>query len=164
MQYSRPWLPELLVLNHHNGQWERCLDAVYQVYVADFVLHRPCLDGLPVNRRRHPEVRGKEATFWHMVQEGPVEEERTPDLRRFERIRWPRVIIEEGRARGIKIWENKRGTQKCVCLWAEVEEYLVVLAKRAGYFLLVTAYPTTRDHTKRKLEKEYQAYIASAAP
>jgi hypothetical protein len=29
-----------------------------------------------------------------MIQEGRTEDERTPDLRRCERIRWPRPIIE----------------------------------------------------------------------
>lgn len=35
---------------------------------------------------------GKEATFWHMIQEGRIEEDRTPDIRRCERIRWPKPI------------------------------------------------------------------------
>ena len=105
-------------------QW--CL-VQYQVYTNDFIHHGPLFDGLPVNRHRYPEVRGKEKTFWHMVQEGDIEEERTPDLRRFERIRWPRPVIEEGRNKKIKIWENRRKSQKCICLWVVEYEYLVVL-------------------------------------
>ncbi|MNH30689.1 hypothetical protein D3C79_909980 [compost metagenome] len=40
--------------------------------------------------KRHPVIQGKEATFWHMISEGNDEAERLPDLRRCERIRWPR--------------------------------------------------------------------------
>ena len=65
----------------------------------------------------------------------------------------------------LKVWENKRKHEKRICIWFEDVEYLVVLAIRKGYILLWTAYPVTRLHRKRKLQKEYEAYIkANAAP
>jgi hypothetical protein len=164
MDGSCAWLPPLVELENFRGDWNAYLDALYSVFTNDFIAYRPRFDGLPVQRRRYPLVRNKEATFWHIIAEGPIEEERTPDLRRCERIRWPKPVIEQARRQGQKIWKNKRGTQTCICIWIEDTDYLVVLADRDDYVLLLTAYCVTQAHTKRKLEKEYRAYKASAAP
>jgi hypothetical protein len=108
--------------------------------------------------KRHPVIQNKEATFWHLLSEGMIEENRLPDLRRCERIRWPRPIIEHEKDSRIKMWENKRGQEIRICLWLEDREYLVVLAKRTGYILLWTAYPVIENHRKRKLQREYDNY------
>jgi hypothetical protein len=108
--------------------------------------------------KRHPVEKGKEATFWHLISEGKSEKDRLPDLRRCERIRWPRPIIEHYDQPAIKFWVNERKGEKRLCLWIEGEEYLVVLAKRRGYVILWTAYLVTGTRRKMKLEKEYQTY------
>ena len=99
------------------------------------------------------------------MQEGQIEEDRTPDLRRCERIGWLRAIIDNADDDRVKVWENERtgtkGRERSVLLWLEEEDFLVVLGKRAGYYLLVTAYQTNRDHTRRKLRREYEAYVAA---
>jgi len=83
-------------------------------------------------------------------------------LRRCERIRWPKPIIEHSDKVGIKIWENirhkKKGIQHSICIWFKDAEYLVILRKRSSYILFWTAYPVAENHRKRKLEKEYQEY------
>jgi len=81
-----------------------------------------------------------------------------PDLRRCERIRWPRPIIDNVSDATLKVWVNTRRNEKRVCIWFERQEYLVVLARRKGYILLWTAYMVTRDHQKRKLQKEYSRF------
>jgi len=108
--------------------------------------------------KRHPIEKGKEATFWHLISEGKSEKDRLPDLRRCERIRWPRPIIEHYNQPAIKFWLNERRGEKRICLWFEEEEYLVVLAKRHGYVILWTAYLVTKTHMKLKLRKEHEAY------
>jgi hypothetical protein len=60
----------------------------------------------------------------------------------------------------VKVWKNDRKGQKNICIWAEEEDYLVILRKREGYFLFWTAYPVIQEHRKRKLEKEYQDFQA----
>jgi hypothetical protein len=50
--------------------------------------------GWPVNCWRIPEAHGRWASFFHLVQEGPIEDDRVPDLRRCERIRRVRWVIE----------------------------------------------------------------------
>lgn len=65
----------------------------------------------------------------------------------------------------VKVWENvrttKRGSEKRICLWLEVEEYLVILADRKEYLLPWTAYLVERPHQKAKLQKEFDAYWKS---
>lgn len=110
------------------------------------------------SRIRHPLTHGKEATFWHMIQEGAVEEDRTPDFRRCERIRWPRPIIEHDDDSRVKVWVNQRRGEQRICLWFEQENYLVILADRGKYILPWTAYLVEQPHRQRKLRKEYEAY------
>ena len=38
--------------------------------------------------------KGKPGTFWHIVSSGENEEERLPDLRRYERVAWPAHILD----------------------------------------------------------------------
>ena len=110
-------------------------------------------------------VQGKEATFWHFISEGTAENDRLPDLRRCQRIRWPRPIIEKADVHQLKVWENKRRREARICIWFEEGEYFVILAKRKKYVLPWTAYLVTKPHQKKKLLKEYEAYKkANAAP
>ncbi len=150
------WLPPLVLLEDFGGDWAEFVEALYAHYEVDFVKSRPFFRGTTLSVRRKPKVDGKDATFWHIVSEGEIEHERIPDLRRCERIRWPRPIVDNSTSSGIKCWENQRRGETRICLWFEEAEYLVVLAKRKGYVLFLTAYPVTQDHRKQKLETEYQ--------
>lgn len=153
------WLPPLIRLEDYSGSWDDFFSAVYQIFMEDFVQRKPIFEGRTLGLKRHPEVHGKEATFWHMISEGSVEEERTPDLRRMERIRWPAPVIEHSDDGVIKVWRNQRRRNETrVLLWLEELDYLVVLADRGSYILPWTAYCIDREHKRRKLQKEYQKY------
>ncbi len=152
------WLPDLIRIENFGGAWERYLDAIYEVFNADFVTSHPVWRGRRLALKRHPMSEGKEATFWHMISEGDNEESREIDLRRCERIRWPRPVIERSEEPEIKVWENRRRGETRICLWLEAREYFVILADRRGYLLPWTAYPVTQAHRKRKLQKEYEEY------
>jgi len=159
------WLPHLVCLQDYGGEWDPYFEAIYKFFTDDFVKSKPKLGKRDVKLKHGPPEGGKEATFWHITHEGKIENQRTPDLRRCERIRWPRPIIKHADEPVIKVWENKRKTETRICIWFEDVEYLVVLASRKGYVLLWTAYPVTWAHTKRKLQKEYEAFLkANAAP
>ena len=96
---------------------------------------------------------------------GKVEYPRTPDLRRCERIRWIRAIIEHADDQSVLVWENNRGGNQGILLWLKSQDFLVVLGRRSqGYAMLVTAYPTNREHTRRKLLKEYEQARKKAGP
>lgn len=152
------WLPPLVLFEEFRGNWNAYLDAIYAFFRQDFVENKPTFRGRRLGLKRHPLSHGKEATFWHMIQEGESEEERAPDLRRCERIRWPKPIIEHDAENAVKVWRNKRGSEERVCLWFQQENYLVILADRGAYILPWTAYLVEQPHRQRKLQKEYEAY------
>lgn len=157
MANSPDWLPGLVLFQAYGGDWERYLRALYAHFTQDFINSQPNFEGAPIALKRHPVIQGKEATFWHLISEGELEGARLPDLRRCERIRWPRPVIEHTAEPVIKVWENERRSEKRICLWLESAEYLVILARRKGYVLIWTAFPVTEAHRKRKLQREYEA-------
>ena len=147
------WLPDLICLPDYGGDWNRYHQAIYEAFCQDFIQSQPQFMGRRLGLKRHPLMDGKEATFWHFVSEGAVEANRLPDLRRCERIRWPRAVIERADDPAVKVWSNQRGHEKRVCLWLDSEDYLVVLADRETYLLPWTAYLVREEHRKRKLLK-----------
>lgn len=151
------WLPALVLFNDYDGDWPLYLDALYRYFEDDFVRSKPVFNGEMLALKRHPVIQGKEATFWHIISEGHQEENRLPDLRRCERVRWPRPVIDRAADPVLKVWANERRGEERICLWFGDQEYLVVLARRKGFLLLWTAYPVTEPHRKRKLQKEYLA-------
>lgn len=158
MSDTPEWLPELVCLKDYNGSWEDYLEAIYNYFKQDFIETKPIFREKRLGLKRYPLSQGKEATFWHMISNGNNEEDRLPDFRRTERIRWVSPIIENESDPVIKVWWNKRKRKKSICLWFEEEDYLVVLADRGDYILPWTAYLVERSHQKRKLQKEYEAY------
>ena len=101
---------------------------------------------------------GKEATFWHMTSEGIDEESRIPDIRRCERIRWPKPVVEHADHPKMKYWVSVKRNENRIHIWLEDEDYVVVLADRRGFLLPWTAFLITREHTRSKLRKEYDTY------
>ena len=158
MNNSPSWLPALEPLGNYNGDWNVYLAAIYAIFKNDFVDDKPVFQGRRLALKRYPITNGKEATFWHFIQKGKVEEDRVPDFRRCERIRWPRPVIEHDSDDSVKIWWNRRGRERRICLWVESEEYLVVLTDRSTYVLPWTAYLVVRSHQKKKLQREYEEY------
>lgn len=154
------WLPPLVTLESCGGDWPVYLNRVYGYFRSDFISNKVSFNGLPVNLRRYPLVQNMESSFWHLVSEGAQEEDRIPNIRRCERICWPRPIIENAEDARIKQWKNDRQGQSNICLWLEEQEYIVILGERSGYNLLLTAYTVTWGHTKRRFASEYEAYLA----
>ena len=152
------WLPPLVLFEDFGGDWEAYLDAIYDWFTQDFVDDKPVFQGRRLGLKRQPVIRGKEATFWHMIQEGAVEADRNPDIRRCERIRWPGPIVENDGDPTLKVWRNQRRREQRVCIWFEQESYLVILADRGNYILPWTAYLVKHPHRQRKLQREYEAY------
>lgn len=152
------WLPPLVLFSDYNGEWDAYLEAIYGYFKQDFVNSKPVFREKRLGLKRHPLAQGKEATFWHIIQQGDREADRTPDFRRCERIRWPKPIIEHNGDDDIKVWRNQRRGEQRICLWLERESYLVILADRGSYILPWTAYLVEQPHRQRKLQKEYEEY------
>lgn len=154
------WLPPLLLMEDHEGDWDSYLEALYEVFARDFVRSRPPFRGRPLNLKRHPISLGKEATFWHFISEGKDEESREIDLRRCERIPWPRPIIEAVDAGRVKCWSNSRGGETRHVLAVEDFSFVVVLADRGSFILPWTAYYVEHEHRRKKLRREYEDWEA----
>ena len=148
------WLPPLILMRDHASSWAVYVEAVYQFFRQDFYASPLLFRGTRVSCRRDPICQNKEAGFWHCTSEGRDEANRTPDLRRCERITWLRAIIEHaGSDDRIDVWHNTLRGEVRYYLWFD-EEYLIVLADRRKYFQLITAFTTEPEHTRRKLRRE----------
>ena len=47
--------------------------------------------------RKYPLVDGIHRTFYHITHQGEDQKNRTPDLRRMERIKFPKVVIDNNK-------------------------------------------------------------------
>lgn len=156
MSAACAWLPPLIFLHDYGGDWDAYVEVIYGHFRADFVEHRPSLNGRRCCITTAPVSAGKEATFWHITSEGKIEEERTPDLRRCERIRWPRPLIEAFPCGRILAWRVKRGKKWRLNLAPTDFSYLVVLAELTHSVLLITAFWVEQGHQRRKLNREWE--------
>lgn len=149
--------PDLVSFSGFGGDWKAYETALYRIFREEIADGSLRFRRLPVRCRRRPETGGRWAAFWHLVQEGQAEEDRTPDLRRCERIRWIRWMIENGETHPtIDEWQNTRRTETNTLLWYR-EDYLVVLTRRRDYWLLKTAYCTERRGRIEQLRRERDA-------
>lgn len=150
------WLPPLLRLEDHGGDWEAYIEAVYLGFRADFITSHPSVRGRRWAMKRHPLVNGREATFQHIVSEGAYESERLPDLRRCERIRWPRAIVDALGTPRVVAWSNKRGRDRRVVIALPDFTYAVILADRGDHILLWTAYVVENTYRRKQMRAEWE--------
>lgn len=154
--------PDLLLFQNFGGDWKKYEKELNRIFTEEIAWGSLRFRNRPVNCRRIPETGGRWASFWHLIQEGREEDERTPDLRRCERLPWiPWVINNAITHPEIDGWQNKRGSETNSLLWYR-EEYLVVLSQRQGYWLLKTAYFTDKKYRIRQLRKERDAYLSAS--
>ncbi len=154
--------PDLLLLNDYGGNFENYFSAVYKCFENDFIRSEISFMGIVVTAQKHPEVDGLHRTFYHITHEGDTEDERTPDIRRMERVRYPKFCIENASIQSeFRVWKNSRGRDTRICIYSTTEKYLVVLTERPRYNLLWTAYCVDSAHREKKLMKEWSDYIAS---
>jgi len=150
--------PELLFLEDFGGDFNAYFKSVYLVFENHFIKSNPYFNGIRVGAQKFPLVDGIHRTFYHVTHEGEDEGNREPDMRRMERIRFPKFIITTCPHAELLIWKNQRGRDTRVLILNEVEGYLIVLTERNGYNLLWTAYYLEYEHQVRKKKKEYEAY------
>ena len=157
-----PWLPALVLLDQYNGDWPKYCDAVYASFCADFITSKPKLNGWTVTPQKFKEPDGKEQAFWHLISEGITEADRTPDIRRYERIKWPKSMIEKVLALSLPWWYEPRGNKQMLHIALEDFSYVVVMSRRKGYFLLWTAYCTERESRRATLRGKFDSFTKMA--
>ncbi len=151
-------LPDLITLEEYKGDFHAYYEAVYEIFKHDFVDSKPVYRGKKLNLKKHPIVDGKEYTFYHFTHDGNDEKNRVPNLRRMERIGFPRPMIDNSTNPSLKVWRNKRKNKNRILIFHEEERYLVVLDDRVNYILPWTAYYIEYDNRLKKLLREYEEY------
>jgi hypothetical protein len=154
-------IPSLIKLSDFNGDYQTFEHEVYNIYKHDFIDNDIYFKGIKVHEKFMPSYKEMSGTFWHIVATENESGEKETDLRRYERIRYPRFLLVDCMNSCSKklIWENKRGRNHRVLIYCEEIRYLVVLDKRKDKYIFWTAYPVNRKHTREKLLKEYKRYI-----
>ncbi len=149
-------LPEL---EEQFNPWEEYEDYIYKIFLETVVNNKNLtFQGFPIRCKYLPADKNKHFSFWHIISEGLEEENRTPDLRRCERIRWIAWVINNVEYERISWWENRRGANTHIVILYEEEKYVVILAKRQNYYLLKSAYIISSDKRLERLKKERDNY------
>lgn len=158
------WLPGLLPWDgdEDGNPTPDYLDLIYSAYTRDFSGALPTFQGLLVHPLREPLHNGKCRTFWHVTSQA-IRGARVVQPRRCERIRWIRPMIEassdQTRVFAYPVEHDKGEIRWEIALTNF--SYIVVLATRAGHFLLWTAFEQERPHRRRKAEKKFEAWVAA---
>lgn len=153
--------PDLQVFSGKTEEWKGYQDSLFDIFKNTIVRGGLTFQGLEVKTRYVPSTENKHFTFWHLITEGKIEEERTPDPRRCERIEWISWIIINHNHPSISFWESPRGRSKEFVIWCEEHDFAVVLSKRSNYYLLKTAYSGFSKHKIKTWKKERTNYIKS---
>ena len=164
------WIPELETQNI-GEEFSSYENRLYDIFRRDFILSHPTYDNLTVTVRRHEEEEdGKWAGFFHITStEDHATGERITDVRRCERIRYPRPTVQYCRqcpqcaytiCEKPMVWKEPwRGRTRANIL-VDPERYLVVLEphpeKPRPYCMLVTAYYLDQEHSYRKQLRRYE--------
>ncbi len=151
--------PDLIELNNFAGNFQNYFKAVYGIFETHFIKNQPNFNNLKVAVRKYPEVDGLHRTFYHITHQGEDENNRQPDIRRMERICFPKFVIDNNAHNEILIWKNKRGKDERIVLFNEAQNYITILTDRKDYYMFITAYLIETEHRKRSLLKEYENYI-----
>jgi hypothetical protein len=167
-------LPGLIHLDDCLGadtatKWPVYIETLYQVFCDALVDANLQFQGCPVKFRFNEPYDGKHSSFWHAITEGPVEENRAPDLERCCRIAWIAWVIQNADDPAhVRWWENQRpnskhGTNTNVPLWLFNEDYAVVLQKRedartgATFYFFVTSY-CLKSGRRQQFLREWEAW------
>lgn len=137
------------------AKWQEYEDKLYKIYLRDLYRDPPQFFGKIVKTKYHPPYKGKAFSFWHLTHEGKIESERTPDLKRCERLCWIKPFIEQYTKLYFWIRPDKQNRHY---IWSEEHQYLIVLQPKKDCFFLVTAYYVERKEKVREYTNEAIRY------
>ena len=164
MSAAKSWLPDLITLSGSGGAWETYLEVLYARFCKDYKYSRPTFLGQTVDAKYHPNYRGKEDGFWHLitaVEKGTLQKDRLPEMRRCETIAWPRAAIDACGTTQVVWWRNRRGRHKRVVIALPDFSWVVVLDERPSKFVLWTQYHVEYPKRRADLKAEWAAYWES---
>ncbi|MDR6938681.1 hypothetical protein [Arcanobacterium hippocoleae] len=149
------------------------IEGLYQLFLSDLIT-RPLAwknNGSTVSLRRHPEIEGRHAVFWHIISGGTgAEMTRQIEHQRCIRIHWIRLLVEIfneefPQETQIRWWiDEKRSSRHRYVITRPEFDYIVVIEQRDSYALLVTAYYAEQEHRRRKLKREHDDFWQKQEP
>jgi hypothetical protein len=162
-------LPLLICLENYENNFDVYLDKVYLSFQQDFLYSYPMFkyDPSEIHINSRPYTNDKEFTFWHIISEGKAENERVPNLRRCERIKFPRYLIENYESIDCKIWEKdvlaNKSREKRIHISTSDFSFLIVLSKLNKSNLknkrtLITAFYVEREYQRKKYKSDHEKY------
>jgi hypothetical protein len=159
-------IPPLLPFGHGEGndsaeRWDDYIEGLYGLYLKTVVRAELVFRGLPVRCQFRPETFGKHFAFWHMMQEGRIENDRTIDPERCRRLLWIGWLINESRASDPRIRvfrQNPRNGEISWVIWLDEQDYAVILWERKDYFLLKTAF-MVKPHKRQEFERDWENFV-----
>ncbi len=169
------WLPKIITLEEFNGNWAAYNDAIYKIFINDFIKNKLYFRNKKVEIRINPKENNYEHAFIHLTSKEvnqPVDvNDRIADLRRCERIAWNRKIIENyecknscPNCRKILYYEEYyKNNIRINLLFADVN-FKVILEKRKNYYLLITGYYIYYKHKMKKELKKVTTYLQQKTP
>lgn len=160
-------LPELMLFS---GNWDEYINAIYEVFKNDFLDNKTRFNKLDVNIKWRPVYQDRPSTFYHITHEGKDESNRTPDIRRCERVPWVKPVIDNCQNWDLKYWPQKRRGRNRICIWLNLDEnvkpeqdfenhYFIILEKRKEFFLLWSTFMPKYPHDIRAKQKEYNKWF-----
>ena len=162
--------PRLIELNDCTGEdtvsrWKVYLELLYKIYLRTVAFGKLMFRGLPVKCQFRPETHGKHFAFWHMMQEGKIEDDRTIDLERCCRVLWISWVIQNADADNdskIRVFRQalrstRRGAEQPWALWLYEHDFVVILWERNEYYLLRTAF-IVKPHKRQELERDWEKH------
>ena len=152
------------------GGWTQYQEQLYKVFCHDLKDAGLKFQGKAVKIRYQPIEYGKEEAFFHITcQDYDKNGERVPDFRRCGRIKWVRQFIEaadsgmqvefDGSVYCLKIWTEQTKNDLRYHILCEELRFMVVVAERDRYCLLITAFYFEYDHSLAKKLKKFEVYI-----
>ncbi len=166
------WLPDLILFTDYNGDWPSYERALYDVFVTCFITSEStAFSPKRLAVKKQPYPKNRELGFWHLISEEqnrrrgapPNEEERTPDMRRCERIRWPRPVIDKYQSDCVVYWRTEERRQLFTLIALPDFSYALILREGENYMQLVTHY-VTWERRGQEFRAQYEEYVASGKP
>lgn len=156
-------LPPFLEAGQYPGddtadRWKNYIEGLYTVYLRTVAHGNLRFRGHPVRCQYRPETLGKHYAFWHMMQEGFSEADRTVDVERCRRVAWISWVIQNADADvRVRVFQQQRASEKSWVLWLHEQDYAVILWERNGYYLLKTAF-MVKPHKRMEFERHWNGH------
>ena len=156
-------LPPLFSFNDYSNL--EYIEIIYSSFKDDFLDNAVYYSGEKIHCDYRLEE-NKVCTFWHIVTNKLVSNNRDLDIARSARIKWPKSIIELFNDNSINVWEKTKKGKKRIYFCLDDWSYLVVVEKRVNkhlnnpspyYLVLYTAFPIESEGYKRTLREEFES-------